>query len=113
VITVANVEGQKTGIIFYGVSGALNLPWCMAGGNSFLCVKPPTLRTGPQSSGGAISQCNGALVLNWNAFQIANPSALGHPWLVGDVVNVQGWFRDPPACKTTFLSQALELTYQP
>ena len=44
---------------------------------------------------------------------IANPSALGNPWTAGDKVYVQGWFRDPPACKTTSLSNAVELTYLP
>ena len=57
--------------------------------------------------------CDGALVLDWNAFQIATPTASGNPWTAGDKAWIQGWFRDPPACKTTFLSQALEVTYIP
>jgi hypothetical protein len=28
-------------------------------------------------------------------------------------VHVQGWFRDPPACKKSRLTDALELTYTP
>lgn len=111
-IAVANVEGQKTGIVFYGVSGATNLLWC-AGGNSFFCVKTPTQRTFAASSGGVAGQCNGALTLDWNAYQTANPSALGNPWTLGSKAYVQSWFRDPPSCKTTFLSEALELTYAP
>jgi subtilisin-like proprotein convertase family protein len=112
VITVSNVEGLQSGLIFYGSNGALNLPWC-TGGNSYFCVRQPTERTPVQNSGGASGQCNGALSVNWNAFQVAHPTALGNPWLAGAKANVQGWFRDPTACKTTFLSQALELTYQP
>jgi subtilisin-like proprotein convertase family protein len=111
-IDVANVEGQKTGIIFYGVSGATNLPWC-TGANTAFCVKSPTQRTVPQNSGGAVGQCNGALNLDWSAYQLANPTALGNPWTVGAKAYVQSWFRDPPSCKTTFLSEALELTYVP
>ena len=111
-ISVASVEGAKTGILFYGVSGATVLPWC-SGGSSFFCVKSPTQRTGTQDSGGTANQCNGAFNLNWDAFQNANPTAIGQPWASGDKLQVQGWFRDPPACKTTFLSQALELTYVP
>ncbi len=111
-ITVANVEGQKTGIVFYGVSGATNLLWC-AGGNSFFCVKAPTQRTFVASSGGVANQCNGSLLLDWDAYQAANTSALGNPWSLGSKAYVQSWFRDPPSCKTTFMSQAIELTYVP
>jgi subtilisin-like proprotein convertase family protein len=111
VITVSNVEGQKNGIIFYGLQPN-GIPWC-AGGNSMLCVKAPTGRTGNQSSNGTGGACDGTLVLNWDAFQLGHPGALGQPWSAGDKAYVQGWFRDPPSCKTTFLSQALEMTYQP
>jgi hypothetical protein len=76
-------------------------------------VKPPTQRTLTQNSGGAAGQCNGSLSLNWNAFQLANPASLGSPWVVGDDVFVQGWFRDPPAPKTKSLSNALRTTYRP
>jgi hypothetical protein len=112
-VSITGVEGQKNGIVFYGLA-QLPQAWCsMGGGTSFLCVKPPTQRAVTVSSGGAINQCNGTLGLDWNAFQQANPSALGNPWSAGTKVYVQGWFRDPPACKTTSLSNALELTYQP
>ena len=113
VITVSSVEGQKSGIIFYGLAPATT-NWCGGGfGNSMLCVKAPTQRTPTQSSGGTAGSCNGSLVLNWNAFQTANPGALGNPWSAGTHAYVQGWFRDPPSCKTTFLSEALDMTYVP
>jgi hypothetical protein len=112
-IVIDDVEGQKTGIIFYGLV-PLTQPWCaLGGGSSYLCVQVPTMRTGTQSSGGTFGQCDGTLTLDWNAFQLASPGALGAPWMVGEKAYVQGWFRDPPACKTTSLSNALELTYQP
>jgi hypothetical protein len=111
-ITVSNVEGQRSGIVFYGLAST-STPWCTLGGNSLLCVKSPTMRTGAQASGGTAGACDGTLVLDWNAFQLAHPSALGAPWVVGAKAYVQGWFRDPPACKTTFLSQGVELTYFP
>jgi hypothetical protein len=111
-ITINNVEGQKTGIVFYGL-GALPQPWCSTGGTSFLCVKPPTMRSGTQSSGGTAGLCNGTLGLDWNTFQLANPGALGQPWSSGNKAFVQAWFRDPPSCKTTSLSNAVELTYAP
>ncbi|MCY3002540.1 MAG: hypothetical protein NTV21_12130, partial [Planctomycetota bacterium] len=95
-ISVANVEGQKTGLVFYSISGRAGLAW---NASSFLCVKAPTQRSGPQSSGGTVLTCNGTLSLNWNAYQAGNPSALGQPWSSGDTVQVQAWFRDPPAGK--------------
>ena len=112
-ITVTNVEGQQPGLLFYGVNntGFVPLPW--GAGTSWLCVKAPTERTGVQSSGGTAGLCNGGFALDWNAFQSANSTALGNPWLVGNKAYVQAWFRDPPAPKTTSLSGAVELTYQP
>ena len=76
-------------------------------------MKPPAQRTAIQSSGGTLNLCNGSYVLDWNAYQIANPFALGNPWSVDTKVYVQSWFRDPPAPKSTNLSNALEMTYVP
>jgi hypothetical protein len=113
-ISIANVEGQKSGLIFYGVdnTGFTPTSWGV-GGLSYLCVKAPAQRTLSQSSGGTIGQCDGSLALDWNAFQLANPTALGNPWSTGASVFAQGWYRDPPAVKTTNLSDAVELTYVP
>jgi subtilisin-like proprotein convertase family protein len=110
-VSVAGVEGQKNAILFYGLA-ANALPWA-PGSGSYLCVKAPTQRTGGQASGGTFGACDGALALDWNAYQQANPAALGTPWVVGERAFVQAWFRDPPAPKTTNLSDGLELTYQP
>jgi subtilisin-like proprotein convertase family protein len=113
-ISIANVEGQKFGIIFYGINntGFSPTPWAPSS-TSYLCVKGPTQRTPSVNSNGLINSCNGALNLDWNAYQAANPGAVGNPWSVGNKVYVQGWYRDPPAAKTTNLSDALEMTYQP
>jgi hypothetical protein len=110
IVTVNAVEGQKSGIMFYGIAGPAMAPW---NGSSFLCVKAPVQRTGTQLSGGTANACDGALVLDWNAYQTANPTSLGNPWAVGNKAWLQGWFRDPPAIKTTNLSDGLEMTYQP
>ena len=113
VIAVSGVDGQRTGIVFYGLN-SLAQPWCSPGsGTSSLCVKSPTQRTPAQSSGGTFGLCDGSFALDWNAYQLANPSALGNPWSSGAPAFVQCWFRDPTSCKTTSLSDALELTYQP
>jgi sugar lactone lactonase YvrE len=113
-ITVAGVEGQRAGILFYGIdnTGFTPGPWA-TGSTSLLCVKHPTQRTPIQNSGGTFGACNGSLALDWNAFQTAHPSALGNPWSVGAKVYAQAWFRDPLAAKSTNLSNAVELTYLP
>jgi hypothetical protein len=111
VIDIAAVEGQKQGLIFYGLdnSGFTPSPW----GTGFFCVKPPVQRTLLQSSGGTANACDGALTLDWNAFRAANPGSLGQPFNVGQRVFTQAWFRDPPSTKTTAFSDALEFTVGP
>jgi formylglycine-generating enzyme required for sulfatase activity len=112
VITTSGVEGQKQGIVFYGIdnTGFAPAPWG-AGSTSLRCVKPPTKRVGsPLNSGGTPGLCDGSYVIDWDAFQSANPAAHGNPWVAGDTVFVQSWYRDPSAPKTSNLSNALELT---
>jgi hypothetical protein len=109
-INAANVEGGKSGLIFYGLQASIQ-PW--GTGTSFLCIKAPTQRLAAQSTGGTTGQCNGSLSSNINAFWAANPGALGQPLFVGQNVFFQGWFRDPPAPKTTNLTNALQVTLCP
>ncbi|MCC7012784.1 MAG: hypothetical protein IT454_09505 [Planctomycetes bacterium] len=113
-ISVSALEGQKNGLLFYGVNNSGFTPnaWGV-GGTSFLCVKAPTQRMSTQSTGGNVGQCDGALSEDWNAYQGGNPGALGNPFAAGQKVYVQAWYRDPAAVKTTNLSNGLELTCQP
>jgi hypothetical protein len=112
-VTASLVEGQKSGILFYGVSGQNNTVWC-ATSTSFLCVKAPTQRTVAQNSGGTTGACDGTLSLDVNNYlQVVNPTALGMPFAAGNVIDWQGWYRDPPACKTTQLTNGLEMTVLP
>jgi formylglycine-generating enzyme required for sulfatase activity len=111
-IVTTRVEGLRQGIVFYGVdnTGFSPVPWG-AGSTSFRCVKTPTMRVGtPQNSGGVAGECNGVLVVDWDAFQSANPNSLGNPWTAGEKVFLQSWYRDPLAVNTSNLSNALELT---
>ncbi len=110
-LDVANVEGQKLGLFFYGVSGPAAAAW--GTGTSFLCVKTPTQRMGSQSSGGTANLCNGALTEDFNAYLAANPGSLGQPFVGGESVWAQAWYRDPAAPKTTNLSDGLEFVMQP
>jgi hypothetical protein len=63
---------------------------------------------GVQSSGGILFECNGTLSADWNAFRAAHPTALGAPFMPGQLVHAQAWFRDPSSPKTTSLSNALQ-----
>lgn len=110
-LTVTGVEGQKQGLFFYGVSGTQALPW--SGTASWLCVKAPTQRMAPQSSGGTAGACDGVLASDWNAFLTAYPNVLGTPFAAGDKVQAQAWFRDPPSAKTTGLSNGLSFVLCP
>lgn len=113
-LTATSIEGQKSGMIFYGVdnAGFNPVPWAPSS-SSFFCVKSPVQRSLPQNSGGTIGQCDGQLVLDWNAFHAQFPGALGTPFGAGDKVYAQAWYRDPPAPRTTNLSDAVELTMLP
>jgi hypothetical protein len=111
-ISVGGAEGQKQGLLFYGVSGSQANPWSGTS-TSFLCVKSPTQRTPAQNSGGTAGACDGVLALDWNLYIANNPTALGQPFAGGETVWAQGWYRDPPAPKTTNLSNGLEFNVCP
>ncbi|NUP95095.1 MAG: hypothetical protein HUU28_02920 [Planctomycetaceae bacterium] len=111
-IRAHGLEGQRSCLIFYSLSGAQTLSWS-TGSTSFLCVKLPTQRMNPASSGGSVGACNGVLAQDWNAFMASQPGALGTPRVAGQHFGAQVWFRDPPAPKSTNLSNALAFTLQP
>lgn len=108
VVSVAQVEGQRAGLLLYGITGPVAFPWGV-GSTSYFCVKSPTQRTAQQSSGGTAGQCDGSLALDLRAYLAANPGALGNPLTVGSSFSVQGWFRDPPAPRSTNLSDAVRI----
>jgi hypothetical protein len=112
VITAIPIDAQRSATFFYGVNGRQALPWA-TGSTSFFCVRAPIQRTPTQNTGGTVGNCNGLAALDWNAFAAANPSAVGQPYVFGTMVNAQCWFRDPPAPKSTNLSNALEFFLQP
>jgi hypothetical protein len=109
-LSAENVEAQKQGLIFYGLSSN-SLPWS-GGSTSFLCVKSPTQRLPVQSSGGS-GACSGRFSNDWLAFLAAHPTAFGAPFSAGTSVYAQAWFRDPSAPDTTNLSNGLVFTTAP
>ena len=105
-IECQQVPGNKFGVIFYGITGQQATPWGQ-GSSSFLCVRQPLQRTPEQSSGGVAGNCDGVLSIDWNLFMTTNPLALGNPRFLGQQYDAQGWYRDPPAPRTTNLTNGL------
>jgi hypothetical protein len=98
-IAAGHVPGQRMGLVFYGLSGASQVPW----GTSYSCVTPPRQRTPAQSSGGNAGLCDGAIGVDFNSWLHAN----GDPLTLGTVVWAQVWYRDPAAVKATNFSNAV------
>lgn len=112
VLTSVQVEGNRSGLFFYGVNGRVGSPWG-AGGSSYFCVKTPVQRMSALTTGGTSGACDGTLSQDWRSYVHSHPTALGQPFSAGDSVWAQAWFRDPPASKTTSLTDALEFTLLP
>jgi hypothetical protein len=109
-IIVSGVPTQKMGLVFFGTSLIPQpQPWAL-GSSSYLCIYYPVNRTAAHNSGGAIGVCNGELRVDWNAWRMANPAAVGAPFYAGQVLYAQGWFRDSGAAKGTNLSDGLMFT---
>ncbi len=105
------LEGDTQVLFFYGLSGRSAAPW--GSGSSFLCVKAPTQRCTVLNTAGTAGSCNGFFVFDWLVYRAANPSSLGAALTVGELVQTQGWYRDPPSPKTTHLTGALEFLVGP
>jgi len=103
-VIVTNINSSKLGLIFYSRGGPQATPF--QGG--YLCVQPPTWRTGVQNSGGVgTDTCTGAFAVTVNEFQGQPVDFVGYEfsWF-------QAWFRDPQAPWTTGLSNALALQFE-
>jgi murein DD-endopeptidase MepM/ murein hydrolase activator NlpD len=108
VVTTSNVEANKQGLMFWGRTPKAS-PW--GAGTSTLCVAAPTVRTPVQNSrGGIVSPCDGTFALDFNGWMTSNPARAPG---AGETVYLQTWFRDPPAPKTTSLSDALQFPICP
>jgi len=111
-ISGSNVRNNKSGLLFYGVSGPAAAPF--QGG--YLCVASAIKRTPGVFSGGSVTgnDCSGIYSIDFNAFRAGglggNPlPALSVP---GTLVHSQWWGRDPgfPAPDNTTLSNGLQFT---
>lgn len=105
-IDASQLEPMRTGMFFYGASGARATPFSCTG---FLCVEPPVQRIAPESTAG-FAPCGGALSLEWNGWtkRDAADLAIGAPFAPGQHLWAQAWFRDPSACGSSGLTDAVE-----
>lgn len=110
-LTASSVEGQATGIVFFGVRGATSVPFGAT--SSTLCVRAPQERMLVQSAGGTSGACDGLLSVDWNAHVASYPGGLGQPFRGGETVWAQCWFRDAAAPGGSNLSDALWFTVGP
>ncbi len=110
-VRAQGVEGQKQGLLFYGLNGGQSVVW--GTGTSFLCVKSPTQRMTTQNSGGTTGLCDGTFATDWSAYVSTTSGSLGTPFLGGEVVSIQAWFRDPSAPLGTNLSNGLRFVLCP
>lgn len=109
VLTTSGVEGQKSGLIRYSMSGMVATPWA-AGSGSFLCIKAPQLKLGPvQNSGGTFGACDGVIQVDF----LSHMANKGSTLVPGTEFYVQTFYKDPPAPKSINLSDALQFTIVP
>ena len=71
--------------------------------------------TGTRDGGRREVRCpaDGSLSLDFLGWIASNPTALGTPLAAGQTFWSQAWLRDPPAPKTTSLSNGLRFTLLP
>jgi hypothetical protein len=107
-VTAAMVLNNKSGTLFYGLSGPLSAPF--QGGT--MCVQGPRKRTPLQTSGGnpPPNDCSGLFSYDFNA---RIQSGLDPNLVPGVRVHAQYWYRDAGAPFQTGLSDALEFDVLP
>jgi len=113
-LLVANMEGAKDGLFFYGTNGKQANPW--GNGGSYVCVIPPRLRSELLSAfGSTAGACDGVLVQDLNARWCPTCPKPTHNPGAGAVVQAQLWYRDPNNTSNvdTSMSDAIEFTVQP
>jgi Tol biopolymer transport system component len=108
-LAASQLLNNKAGNLFFGLSGPQLQPFL----GGYLCVRPPTVRTGTLFSGGTPfgSDCTGQFYLDFNAYIASGTQpALQIP---GTEFWAQIWSRDPASPSTTNLTDAIEALVQP
>jgi len=105
-VQAVGVPAESRGLLFYGTSGALELPY----GSGTLCVQPPLRRTPIQASGRSGQPCGGRFTFDVNAWIQAGQEPLAAP---GRRIDAQYWFRDPSDRSGIGLTDAVSFFIDP
>lgn len=103
VLSATGLEGGRSALVFYALGGGKPQPW----GSTFRCTSSTVQRALVTHTGGTPGACDGTLGFDWNQYVATHPSALGAPFVGGETVSVQAWFRDPAAPLTSNLSSSV------
>ncbi|MCK6445588.1 MAG: calcium-binding protein [Planctomycetes bacterium] len=103
VLAASGLEGGRSALVFYALGGGKPQPW----GTTFRCTAATVQRALVTHTGGTPGACDGAVTFDWNQYVASHPSALGAPFVGGETVSVQVWFRDPTAPLTSNLSSSV------
>ncbi|MCC6408622.1 MAG: PD40 domain-containing protein [Planctomycetes bacterium] len=102
-LDASGLEGGRSALVFYALGGGKPQPW----GTTFRCTSSTVQRAIVTHTGGTPGACNGAVSFDWNQYVATHPSALGAPFVGGETVSVQVWFRDPSAPLSSNLSSSV------
>jgi len=112
-LDVADVEGSRNGLFFFGVNGRQANPW--GNGSSYQCIVPPVTRTDLLLGIALPGTCDETFTRDMNAVWCpACPSSQHNPG-AGATVQAQFWYRDPfnTSNQTTSLSDGVEFVVGP
>jgi hypothetical protein len=111
-VKATNVEGNKSGLFFYGTNGPkVGGATSWGATSSFQCIEPPVKRDATQAGVGTNGACDGSFSSDLNARWTAKPN---HNPGAGAQVDGQYWFRDPAGPNPdTALSNAISWTVCP
>jgi hypothetical protein len=106
-INGSSFVNQKSGLLFYS-----HVPTAVLFQGGTKCVKDPTVRTPPQSSGGSASgsDCSGSYAFDFNAWFA---SGIDPALAAGAEIYAQYWSRDPASASHTSLSNAVAFVIHP
>ena len=112
-LNVADLEGSKDGLFFYGTNGRQANTW--GSGTSFVCVVPPRVRGGLLIGTGTSGACDGSFSQDLNARWCATCPKPSHNPGPGAVMQAQLWYRDPQntSNQTSSMSDAIEFVVCP
>ncbi len=110
-VTINNVDGGRTAIFYYSITGAQNPPTPFGAG--LLCIAAPRQRMSNDPTGGTPGLCDGAPSRDFLLWVSTRPGTLGAPFAAGNTVNFQATVRDPGNAGNRVQTDAIQVTLLP